>query len=88
MNIRYRNTHEVRFERQTLVSRILSIAIGADVMGWGLDTMHGNGISIDTEGITLHLVKFSDQQETLDERAAAMSGLRIPSQRELRGVRP
>lgn len=89
---RYRNTHSIRYERNSnaTISNLVTIADGADKLGWKLDSsIYSEGLELDTEGITLHLVKFSDDKpEEFPHSEAVMMGIRIPTQSELRKMKP
>jgi len=85
LKIRYRNTAEVRFERKFRIAALIDTVVGAGALGWNLDiSCYSEGLSIDTEGITVHLCKFSDEKEEFDKNLAHVSGFRIPSQKDLR----
>lgn len=85
VKIRYRNTAEVRFERKFRIAALIDTIVGAEELGWKLDiSLHSEGLSMDTEGITVHLCKFSDEREEFDKNLAHISGFRIPSQKDLR----
>lgn len=66
MNVRFRNTFEKRFEGKVTVQKICTYACVLGDAGWNLDvSAHSDGISIDTDGITIHFVKTSDKKETI-----------------------
>lgn len=80
MRVRFRSTHQARFGRNATIGQILNLIIGPEVLGWTFDvSVHSEGVEIDTEGLTVHLVKTSDSQETLDEKDATMRGFRTPT---------
>ncbi len=68
MKIRYRNEHRQVFTGKQTVEKVIAFAIAAEEHhGWSLDvSRYNSGLSITDEAITLHLVKISDNQETLD----------------------
>lgn len=64
MQIRFRNSFTKHFGTKIPIGRIIDYALAAEEQGWKLDVIqHSDGISIDEDGITLHLCKFSDKEE-------------------------